>query len=271
MTKRCCLSIWLSFATLIASLTFFSKVTQAANHEIVGSGEVTVTDVGTTTPVDPENPQIDADPGEGPATSGALRIDFVSQLRFGQQQLADNKVEFLSLAQLFYSQTNARGYYVQLSDRREVSSGWELQVSQNKQFFSESRQLENAEELSGATLSFDKGWANSAGDSPAPQITRDTIAMKELQTAYTVAIAEKNQVAGVWVIQFGASNENHNEQPNTLTPLVDERGEAVIDELFNKPAYSNSAIKLTIPKKTEIKPLEYQTSLTWMLVVGPQN
>lgn len=263
---------FMAFATLLTFLIFFFGGSQSVlAHSTVSKGSVSVEDTGKTNPVDPENPENEVDPGESPSTEGPLRIDFVSELKFGLNDLSKENRVYTSLAQLFHDETDARGYYIQVTDRRGDSSGWELQVSQDHQFSNSIIQSTDGQELKGASLSFDHGWANSVSSAEAPLVTRDTIAINEMNSAYTVATSSKGAGTGVWTIEFGASSGNKNNQPNTLSPLVDKSGNPVIDEVFNKPAYSNSAITLSVPKTTKIQPVKYSTTLTWILTAGPTN
>lgn len=259
----------LGTVSLLALFANGLTVDAASDSNVTNNGTVDVIDSGVTTPVDPENPGTDVDPGDGPSTEGPLRFDFVSSLDFGLNKLTEGDKEFHSLAQLFHSETEARGYYVQITDRRGASSGWELQVSQDAQFNNRVIQTLAEQELTGAYLSFDGGWANSADGTGLPAVTRDTIRISEFGTGYTVATANQSQGKGVYTITFGASAGNSSGQANTLTPLTDESGAAVIDETFDKPAYSNSAIRFFIPESTRIYPVKYSTTMTWSLIAGP--
>ncbi|MHC5250564.1 WxL domain-containing protein [Enterococcus sp. LJL90] len=233
------------------------------------NGKVTVEDPGTSNLVDPEAPSTVVNPGEGPSTTGALRIDYISSLNFGSQKINDTNRTYLSLAQQFHNETTARGFYIQISDYSSESSGWNLTVTQNQQFHSDIIQdLEN-QELTGAVLSFDKGWANTSGASGAPTVTRDTLALNEMGIAYTVASSKAGQGKGVWLIEFGASETNTSNQVPTLSPLEDASGKAVLDNVTNKQAYSNSAVTLTVPKEAKIYPVQYTTTLTWTLEAAP--
>ena len=127
----------------------------------------------------------------------------------------------------------------------------------------------NSNELKGAVLSLDQAWANSIGNSPAPTVTRNTIAIQNFDMAYELATAKPNAGRGVWTIAFGASSTNQNTQKNTLEALVDEKGQAIMDTRVNKQAHSNSAIKLDIPENVQIKPQKYKTKLTWILGAMP--
>ncbi|MHC5374201.1 WxL domain-containing protein [Enterococcus sp. LJL120] len=233
-----------------------------------GLGSVTVTDTGVTTPVDPENPGNEVDPGPGPSTTGELRIDFASSLNFGSGSTAGTNRSYTSLAQLFYNDVSARGYYIQVTDRRGDASGWTLSLSQDTQFTSGIIQDLDNQELKGAELTFGSAWANTSGNSGVPSVIRET-KLTEMNTAYNIVTAGQGQGKGVWTVSFGASAENQSDQPNTLTALKDSTGDAVIDTTYNKPAYSNSAITLTVPDTTKIYPVQYTTTLTWTLEAGP--
>ncbi len=230
-----------------------------------GSGSVTVDKTDITTPKDPENPGNEVDPGPGPSTTGDLRIDFVSSLRFGATKITETNRVYNSLAQLFYGDTAARGYYIQITDQRGGNQGWNLTLTQDTQFSSSIIQDLDSQELTGAVLSFDHGWANSVFSGETPTVTRDTLAIDAMGTAYTVATATSGQGGGTWTIAFGASEENVSDQENTLTALTDADGQALIDSTFNKPVYDNSAIQLSVPDTTKIYPVQYTTTLTWTL------
>lgn len=254
----------------ISSLIFGGEQAKASSaNALGGGGAVGVTGTEVTPPRDPENPGDVADPGPGPSTTGDLRVDFVSTLNFGATSITNANRKYDSLAQLFHSDTNARGYYIQITDQRGSNAqGWNLTLTQDRQFESTIVQDLNHQQLDGAVLSFDKGWANSANTGGAPTVTRDTLSLNEMGTAYTVASATSGQGSGIWTISFGASEENTSGQENTLTALTDENG-AVMDATYNKPAYSNSAVSLTIPDTTRIYPVQYTTTLTWTLEASP--
>ncbi|MHC5247441.1 WxL domain-containing protein [Enterococcus sp. LJL90] len=263
--------IALSSLVLLLGMSIGIDRAEAASHSVNQNGSLEVQDSGVTNPVDPEFPGDDVDPGPGPSTDGALRFDFISSLGFGQHELTTEDRLYNSLAQLFHSETKARGYYVQITDVRAAATGWELQLSQDTQFNNGVIQEMDEQSLNGAVLSFDKGWANSGGISDEPSVTRDTIEIQEIGSAYTVASASSTQGKGTWTIEFGASEENQEGLANTLTAVLDETGQSVMDATFNKPVYTNSAIQLRVPESTRIYPVQYSTSLTWTLTAGPTN
>lgn len=248
-------------------LVGYGEQSDASN--IGSNGQVTVEGKDWSPLVDPEHPEVEVDPGEGPFTTGDLRIDFVSSLGFPSVEITKTNRSFDSLAQLFHSETAARGYYIQVSDFRSDTYGWNLTLSQETQFTSSIIQNLEDQILKGAVLSFGNSWANSAGNSQTPTVTRDTWEINEMNTAYTVAVAGKGEGKGVWTIAFGASEENISHQENTLRPVTDVKGQPVIDPTLNKQSYSNSAVSLSVPEAIAIYPVEYTTTLTWRLEAVP--
>lgn len=247
----------------------FNLTANATPASLNQSGTVSVEGSVVTNPIDPENPGVPIDPGPGPSTEGPLRIDYASSLDFGESKISKGTRKYNALAQQFFGETGPRGSYIQITDQQADSSGWTLQVKQETQFTNQIIQNKKEQELKGAVLSLDKGWANSSGTSEAPTVTRETIALNSIGSAYEVATARAGSGKGVWTIAFGASDTNTNNQPYTLSPVVDASGKPVIDRTYNKPVYHNSAITLTVPESTVIYPVEYQTELTWILAKLP--
>ncbi|WP_348921399.1 WxL domain-containing protein [Enterococcus rotai] len=243
-------------------------ITVYADASLEQSGTVSVIDGGASLQ-DPENPEVPTDPGPGTAESGPLRIDYVSPLHFGERKIRATDRVYPALAQQFFTEIGPRGSYVQLTDQRALSTGWSLQVKQETQFHNPIIQETGEQELKGAVLSLDKGWANSSSSSEAPVVTRETIALNTIGSTYEVATAAAGTGQGVWTISFGASDTNTGHQKPTLTPVKDEAGRPILEKEFNKPAYQNSAITLTIPETTVIHPVHYETKITWLLAELP--
>lgn len=259
MKNKFLVTLALPLAIALLPVTSYSETSGFETN-----GKVTVTPSDKTDPLDPENPLEPVDPGEGPSTDGELRIDFVSTINFADAKITKNNRVYPSLAQLFHSDTPARASYIQITDLRKDSPGWNLQLKQEVQF-----KTKDNIELSGARLSFDKGWANSGGLGKSPTMFRDAISIDEIGSSYQVATAATGAGNGTWLLSFGASSGNKLGQDNTLTELKDGKGKSMIDPLFNKNMYSNSAISLSVPEKTSIIPGRYQTELTWILQATP--
>ena len=262
--KKIRLTSFILASILTSSLFLGVQNVQAEPESAVNSGTVSVVDGGSV-PVDPENPITPVDPGgDSPSTKGTLRIDYVSALDFGVAEIKKTNRVYSALAQQFRTDIGARGSYIQITDQRTESTGWTLQVKQETQFKNRVIQNTAEQELLGAVMSLDKGWANSSSTSNTPTVTRNTIALSP-GSASQVATATAGSGRGVWTISFGASKTNTSKQENTLSPVIDANGKAVMDSVYQKPAYSNSAITLSVPDSTKIYPVQYETEITWIL------
>ncbi|MBL1224894.1 WxL domain-containing protein [Enterococcus sp. BWR-S5] len=219
---------------------------------------------------DPENPDVSVDPGESPSTSGPLRIDFVPQLNFHVNAISNKDVSYPVNAQLFLDgKTEARGNFVQISDYRKSAKGWTLQLRQESQF--SNFDTKNSV-LNGAVLSFDKSWTNSVNKDTiaSPLVSKEIIRLEHVGETYNLATAETGGGLGTWSISFGASAANPAELSSTLTPKNGKDGNPILDAVFNnQQVHENSAIRLSIPGKTEKDPVNYTTVLTWILAELP--
>lgn len=264
----------ISVLMMLIGIPFYSIEGHATPDTLISDGTVQVIQ-GSPILVDPDKPDEIVDPGQGPSTTGDLRIDFVSSLDFGKaavsQRLDNGKKErvYNAIAQTFISNTNPRANYIQITDQRAESNGWTIQVKQNYQFRNTIIHDIAEQELRGAVISLDKGWANSSSASKGPIVTRETMAIAAMDTYYQVATARQEEGRGTWLISFGSSGENAKNQENTLRPLKDELGELLLDEQDGKPVYSNSAVSLRIPENIKIHPVEYETTFTWVLGALP--
>ncbi|OJG53919.1 hypothetical protein RV06_GL000538 [Enterococcus haemoperoxidus] len=216
---------------------------------------------------DPENPEVQVDPGETPQTKGDLRIDFVPKLNFSTVPILDKTAVFPVNAQLFHDDTGARGNFIQVSDYRDDPTGWTLQVRQEQQF---KHAIKQGVELKGAVISLDQIWTNSTKDaSLSPSVSKEVIHMSNVGDTYNLAQAQPEKGSGTWSIIFGASKENKNDRPNSLEQRLDSSGKEIEDPTFKKPVYSNQAITLSVPKETEKQTGAYSTVLTWILAELP--
>ncbi|MCA5013656.1 MULTISPECIES: WxL domain-containing protein [unclassified Enterococcus] len=237
-----------------------------AEADATGSGHISFSNDSDKTGgiQDPEHPETIVDPGPSPSTSGDLRIDFVPQLDFSANKISDKNMSLPVNAQLFLDNTPARGNFIQVTDERPKALGWSLQMRQETQF----QNMSTANnELKGAFLSFDKSWANSVSDlAYAPVVSKEVIEVSNIGETHTLATAKSGNGSGSWSISFGASEYNPLQLDNTLTPRVDQKGEAVLDPNFgNQQIYQNNAITLNIPAATKIDAVEYTTVITWIL------
>lgn len=246
-------------ASLILLLPLASSVVVSAEDkatELDQKARLQVKRSETTEIVDPEKPEVVDPPVDpGPSTKGDLRIDYVSPVDFGKVKLTKTNRTYNALANKVGKEGKWRGNFIQISDFRDKNTGWTLQVKQDYQF-----KTTDYDELTGAVLSLDKGWANSSSDNKAPTVTRDTLAINNIGEVYDVARADKNAGGGVWSINFGASKDNDDNQPTTITEGNKSQSKEKVES-----AIKNSAVNLTIPDSTKVLPKEYQTKITWVL------
>ncbi|OJG75814.1 hypothetical protein RV12_GL000153 [Enterococcus quebecensis] len=214
--------------------------------------------------VDPEKPVKPVNPGPSPLTEGFLRIDFVPKLDFGRNRLSVKDQYYHANAQLFEDETGPRGNFVQITDSRANSAGWTLQVRQETDFMIAK---DEKSQLKGSYISLDKTWTNSTMDKKyAPSLINDVIKIDKIKTTYDLAKADKGKGQGIWSVEFGASDENESGQDSTLTPLVDETGQPVLDPNFNnKQIHKNDAVTFFVPGSSDRVAGKYQTVLTWIL------
>ncbi|EOL43588.1 WxL domain-containing protein [Enterococcus caccae] len=262
----------LIIAAFLGSLLFTigqTKSSYAKESSLSGDAEVELKGYKEENSIirDPENPKVEVDPGESPQTEGDLRIDFAPKLNFSTVMISDENAVFPVNAQLFHGDTSARGNFVQVSDYRDDPDGWTLQIRQENQF---KHVTKLGAELKGAVISFDQTWVNSSRDlAKAPTVSKEVIRMSNVGETYNLAVAQSGKGSGTWSIVFGASQENHNERPNTLEIRKDSSGKEILDPIFKKPVYTNRAVTLAVPGATEKEPGAYSTVLTWVLAELP--
>ncbi|MHC5373367.1 WxL domain-containing protein [Enterococcus sp. LJL120] len=239
---------------IILSVGSFLQPDSALASSLSNDGSITFEGEYPWSIVDPENPGTIVDPGESETVGDLLRIEYVPDLRFGTQTISQQEATYQAFAQNFYSETPARGNFVQIADyRNNTGSGWTLSLKQENQFHSSQ---DASIELLGATLFFDKSWSSSPSSSAPPTIQTDIIEVNP-GNSYIVANAEAGTGIGKWTISFGNSQ---NLQPTQLT-----------DELYNNQAvYLNPAVGLKVPHTANVKALNYTTVLTWTLSELPQ-
>ncbi|MGG5343830.1 WxL domain-containing protein [Enterococcus sp. AZ192] len=250
---------WFLFCLVpLVGITIFPKEVNAVRRE---TGQIYFDKPAGNHIFDPEFPSNNVDPGKVIQAGQYLRVEFVPQLDFGINERSTKDQIYYANAQLFYGTTGARGNFIQISDIREKSLGWSLLVKQETQFAS---LHEQKLELDGAKLSLKQAWINSSHETAYPELTSQAIELTpgEIQQ---LASAEVGEGAGTWLLSFGASQENENNQKNSLVPKYHTNGQPSIDAVYQKPVYQNHAVTLAVPGKTAKKAAVYQTQITWIL------
>lgn len=242
MKKRKTIKMIIACFTILGGLSVFGTPSFAAGGQINSKGTINfLENTGKVDPTDPLNPDPenpvqpkDLDEHEE-GTAGPLSIDYVSNIRFGEQKTSGkDEVYYAALDKLVDSKGNEveRPNFIQVTDKRGSNAGWHLTVTQNEQF------KNGKESLKGAVLKLDNGTMSSADGGESPSASQG-IALNP-GMASDVANAKENQGTGTWADRFGK------------------------DEAAGK-----KSISLSVPGKTKKVKGEYKTTLTWTLTDSP--
>lgn len=226
-------------------------------------------------PIGPENPLEPMEPGnpEGGITGnqGPLSIDFVSPFYFGEQAIKATDETYFAKVQNVNVDGKSKEVpnYVQVTDKRGETGGWELTVKQENQFSSEDKKG-----LAGAALTL----AQKGLTSVMPEEVAPTLSNNGAPTALVPAIDENGKPAkegtemklidlkentgmGKWVLYFGTDKKP---EP--------EKAKAGDLNLGEKTLYGEKGISLKIPASAvKLKDTVYKTDLTWTLKDVPSN
>lgn len=209
---------------------------------------------GTTSPVDPENPDTgitpigpDGEDSTGGATAGPLTIDYASHFEFTNLAISSQDTVYYANPQKVKS-TNAeeaevkeKPNYVQVTDNRGTESGWTLRVKQNGQFEA-SRDNEKIS-LDGAQITINDIQVATASASPKPTDVSSSIALDINGAESKVMAAASGEGAGTYVAKF-----------------ADSAG-----------AFKESVALFVPGKSKKYASTRYSTTLTWILTDIPEN
>ncbi|MGL9730640.1 WxL domain-containing protein [Enterococcus sp. DIV0756] len=194
-------------------------------------------------PVDPTNPVTPVDPtdptGPKPGTAGPLSIDYASSLDFGTQKITSKDEIYKAKAQKYLDKDNNEKTgpnFVQVTDNRGTEAGWTLQMKQNSQF-----KTTDAEELTGAVITFKNGNVVTASDSAKPT-GQATIVADPSGALKNVMEAKDGQGAGTYLLDWGTD-----------------------------AATAAESIELSVPGSTTKYAKKYSTTFTWVLSDTPGN
>ncbi|WP_438785457.1 WxL domain-containing protein [Enterococcus sp. DIV0421] len=152
------------------------------------------------------NPDVDVDPDNRPTlpeNQGLISIDFISQFDFGHVPIRSSQAYYPALPQKLRNAENdpageERPNYVQISDRREESTGWTLSARLDEAGFvsEEGHQLRGVQLL----LNNIRMATTSSNTSSAPTYWES----RELNAGRQIlAKAEEGQGSGTWIQRFG--------------------------------------------------------------------
>ncbi|ANZ96291.1 hypothetical protein BFC20_00350 [Brochothrix thermosphacta] len=203
-------------------------------------------------PVDPVDPGKPVDPieplnpgGPNPGTPGPLSIDFASSFDFGTNKISSVDEVYYANPQLYKEEGKETANYVQVTDNRGVSTGWDLKVKQEAQFKNATAKYKT---LNGSVVTLNNGQADSNSEGVTAPTTVKSVVLNPGE-AVPVMSAADSAGDGTWVDVFGGLKK---------VEIVNEEG---VKETVNK----NTDVQLEVPGKTPKSAVEYRAKLTWIL------
>lgn len=157
-------------------------------------------------PRDPLNPDVDVDPDNRPTlpeNQGLISIDFISQFDFGHVPIRSSQAYYPALPQKLRNAEDdpageERPNYVQISDRREESTGWTLSARLDEAGFVS----EEGHQLRGVQLLLNNirmaTTSSNTSSTPTYWESRELNAGRQI-----LAKAEEGQGSGTWIQRFG--------------------------------------------------------------------
>ncbi|MEH7451653.1 WxL domain-containing protein [Gottfriedia acidiceleris] len=207
------------------------------NVTVTAESKKPVDPTNPTNPVGPVNPTDPEDPHE-PGTKSALSIDYVSNFRFGEQEISgQGKIYTAQLDKVKQSSNDSIievPNFIQVTDQRRLNTGWKLTVQQNGQFKSGNN------EITGAELKLNNPFLNSSTSEQYKPET-NTVTLDPSGAPQDVAFAEQGKGLGTWTIAYG---QNRTQGATSVTLFV-----------------PGAAYK--------VAGAQYKTSLTWTLSDTP--
>lgn len=200
-------------------------------------------------PVDPIDPGKPVDPltpgGPNPGTPGPLSIDFASSIEFGTNKISSVDEVYYANPQLYKEEGKATANYVQVTDNRGVSTGWDLKVKQEAQFENATAKYKT---LKGSVITLNNGQAASNSEGVTAPTTVKSVSLNPGESVPVMSAAD-GAGDGTWVDVFGGLKK---------VEIVNEEG---VKESVNK----NTDVQLEVPGKTPKSAVEYRAQLTWTL------
>lgn len=248
---------------LVSGIILGGNTTQA--EEIAGDSKSTIkmlendgTDPGESVgPVDPTDPTIPVDPtdpDEFIPSAGPLRIDYISNIRFGDQKISGSSKTYHALFDTVKDKNGTElkvPSYVQVVDDRGTNVGWKLQVA-NTQFTGQQDSEEEGEtearatpvELQGSRLVLENAFTNNSNAPTIAPTLANAIQLNGNSVNSDVATAENDKGYGISTIAYGENTHGETER--------------------------NEFVKLEIPGSAKkLKDTVYTSVLTWTLSDTP--
>lgn len=254
-----------SLALLGLGVSLFAPSTLAAagaadDKNVTGTGTIQYQEDTTPGggPTDPEKPETDpdkkpTDPGDGQdnKNTGALRVDWVSNLNFETQNVTTGTGVYNATKQTITKADGTkadRGNFVQVTDKRSADkrgNGWKLSAKMTKQF------TNSVNELKGATISYDNAFVNTEVSDAKPSIDLQSPGSKTLKYNESVDFlaADSKTGWGTYTLEFGR-------------PVY--AGDSVVPA--NETDTTGNSVILTVPAGTPLSTKDaYVAEITWTI------
>ncbi|WP_103653041.1 WxL domain-containing protein [Bacillus thuringiensis] len=184
---------------------------------------------------------------------GILTIDFASSFDFEINQISNKDEVYYAQAQRYLNSLEQTQNYVQVTDLRGTSAGWTLKIQQVAQF--QATKSTNNSMLNGALISLRAPILVTSGDAVPPTASEvlNLIPGQESIIGY----ASQGTGAGTWVIRWG-----------DIKDFVEK--DVVVQGRKVKMKFSPN-VQLHVPGATKKDPVNYRTTLKWILSDLPKN
>ena len=208
--------------------------------------------------IDPENPdeKVTVDPEEGGNNNdkkGELRVEFLSNLKFGEQKITTGAGEYFAEA------TNAknkagediqRGNFIQVTDQRAdgTPAGWVLKAEVTKAFTNK-----DSVSLDGAQITYTLPFVNSTQKAVNFPVAEPSVTLEAGTGSKDMAKAELGKGWGAYAIEYGR-------------PSLDAAGKVVEDGSGEVKSTMEEAVKLNVPANTPLDiTTAYEAEITWTI------
>lgn len=213
--------------------------------------------------VDPENPdeKIEVEEEDGSNNNdkkGTLRVDFLSNLKFGEQDITTGVGQFNASATNGTNKDGEavkRGNFIQVTDKRGNSNqGWTLSAEVTKAFTNTAGDV-----LDGAEITYTLPYVNSsqkAANFPVATSNATLETTGSNKSAVEMAKADAGKGWGAYTIEYGRP------ALDAAGDVVEEGGSGVIAT----PATMDTAVSLKVPANSPLDITSaYVAEITWTI------
>lgn len=235
----------------------------------IGDVEFIVDEDGTTPPLNPETPDITNPIIPGPdevvdPTKGALRFDVISNFKFGTNKMIavtqNYYAHFMKGTQPSKPTQTDFPHYVQVTDERGGTKGWEVSVKNDGIFTSGAQTFNGIISLNALTIHSGSGFSGPA----IPKVVPTAAVSISDKQAHSLVLADgkQGQGSGTWTMPIGS-------EAVKTTGYGKDGTETIGTKVDATKVGRNPAVKLTVPQGQVIDAAKkYTTTIEWTLTDG---